>query len=71
MAYVTHKRTHKVPGYQLSEKNISDETQDARAASAALKKGRKWIERRNKALYVLCDGKLVPWEVADPRKIGK
>ena len=72
MASVTHQRKFKVPGYQLRSANIGGETKALEAARKAISAGaRMYEDKKTGELYVLCKGKVVHWEKADPSSIGK
>ncbi len=71
MAHVNHRRTgFRTPGYKKALGNTSEDERATALARQAFEKGETAIEIAH-ILFVEQDGQPVPWEVADPRKIGK
>lgn len=66
MAYVTHG-TQRIPKYTLP----AEESETERTIREAEENGDRMLETDDIELHVLCNGKLMPWYLADPARIGK
>lgn len=66
MSHVTHG-TLRAPKYVMP----TEESETERAIREAEDRGDMTFETKDIDLHVRCNGKLVPWFLADPARIGK
>lgn len=66
MSHVTHG-TQRIPQYVMP----AGESETERAIREAEENGDSMLETDDIELRVRCNGRLVPWYLADPAKIGK
>lgn len=66
MSHVTHG-TQRIPKYVMP----AEESETERAIREADENGDSMLETDDIELHVRCNGRLVPWYLADPARIGK
>lgn len=67
MSHVTHGSINRIPQYAMPD----GESDTERAIREAEERGDRTLETKDIELHVRCNGRLVPWYMADPAGIGK